>query len=185
MLFVSLLDDDVYAAYNNRTYLDWSEGRIYDNYDAFLSWYLPAYIAHHPELQDPNQQIFPPSYDDLEYRATEKILSTNYASGMYYDGVHGICIGAQDALFTNGTNTVNVAYVEDKLINLTIVYSHGNGGNDGANKLMAIYLNGMLTGVTRSTADGAWSIGSSTNPTEIVFDSNYCDFDLYKIRVYN
>ena len=179
------VDDDVYAAYNNRTYLDWSEGRIYDNYDAFLSWYLPAYIAHHPELQDPNQQIFPPSYDDLEYRATEKILSTNYASGMYYDGVHGICIGAQDALFTNGTNTVNVAYVEDKLINLTIVYSHGNGGNDGANKLMAIYLNGMLTGVTRSTADGAWSIGSSINPTEIVFDSNYCDFDLYKIRVYN
>ena len=178
-------DDEVYEVYNNRSYLDWSEGRIYDNYDAFLSWYLPAYIAHHPELQDPNQQVFPPTYDDLEYRSTVKILNTNYASGMYYDGVHGICIGAQDALFTNGTNTVNVSYVEDKIVNLTIVYSHGNGGNDGADKLMSIYLNGMLTGVTRSTADGAWSIGSTVTPPEIVFESNYCDFDLYKIRVYN
>jgi len=120
----------------------------------------------------------------LEFRKVEKVLSTNYASGKYYDGIHGICIGAQDALFTNGVDTVNVAYVEDKLINLTVVYSHGNGEDGGSNKLMSIYLNGMLTGVARSTVEGAWNIGENDNMS-IIFDSQYCDFDLYKIRVYN
>lgn len=170
-------DPSVYQAYMDRTYLEWSNGRTYDNYDAFLQWYLPEYTAHNPELLDPNQQIFPPSYDDLEFRKVEKILNTNYASGRYYDGIHGICIGAQDALFTNGVDTVNVAYVEDKLINLTVVYTD-------INKLMSIYLNGMLTGVATSTLNGSWNIGES-NALNIIFDSQYCDFDLYKIRIYN
>ena len=171
-------DPSVYQAFMNRTYLGWSDGKVYDNYDAFLQWYLPEYAAHNPELLDPAQQIFPPSYDDLEFRKVEKILNTNYASGQYFDGARGICIGAQDALFTNGTDTVNVAYVEDKLINLTIVYQHNTSGSGG---LMFIYLNGMLTGVSHSTLTDAWSI----NDNNIVFDSQYCDFDLYKIRIYN
>ena len=159
-------------------YLSWHNNIKFDNYDAFLQWYLPAYIQHYPESG------WPPSYDDIEYRKTDKILNTNYAAGKYYDGTHGICIGAQDALFTNGVDTVNVAYVEDKLINLSIVYSHGNGEDGGSNKLMSIYLNGMLTGVARSTLDGSWNIGEN-DTMSIVFDSQYCDFDLYKIRVYN
>lgn len=169
-----------YSAFTNRTYLEWSNGKVYDNYDAFLQWYLPEQASHYEELQDPEQQIFPVSYDELEFREVEKILNTNYAAMKYYDGQHGICIGAQDALFTNGTDTVNVAYVEDKIVNLTIVYSHGQGNDGGSNKLMSIYLNGMLTGVARSTLNGAWNINSNS----IVFDSQYCDFDLYKIRVY-
>lgn len=177
-------EPSVYRAFTDRTYLDWSNGRIYDNYDAFLQWYLPEFANHHQELLDPNQQIFPTSYDDLEFRKVEKILNTNYASGKYFDGARGICIGAQDALFTNGIDTVNVAYVEDKVINLTVVYNHGNGEDGGSNKLMSIYLNGMLTGVARSTAEGAWNIGADNN-IDIIFDSQYCDFDLYKIRVYN
>ena len=174
----------VYQAFTNRTYLEWSNGRVYDNYDAFLQWYIPEFITHNPELDDPNQQIFPVSYDDLEFRKVDKELNTNYASGKYFDGNRGICIGAQDALFTNGVDTVNVAYVEDKLINLTVVYSHGTGDDGGSNKLMSIYLNGMLTGVARSTLTTTWNIGTSDD-IGIVFDSQYCDFDLYKIRIYN
>lgn len=49
---------------------------------------------------------------------------------------------------------------------------------------MSIYLNGMLTGVIRSTLTEAWNIGNDNN-IELIFDSKYCDFDLYKIRVYN
>jgi len=70
------------------------------------------------------------------------------------------------------------------------VYSHGNGEDGGSNKLMSIYLNGMLTGVSRSTINDVWSISTIDDATQeditsIVFDSQYCDFDLYKIRVYN
>ena len=176
--YPSWVDNDAYEAFTTKNYLDWSEGFEYDNYDAFLQWYLPEYSKRNPDAG------WPPSYDDIEYRKTDKILSTSYAAGRYYDGTHGICIGAQDALFTNGVDTVNVAYVEDKLINLSIVYSHGDGTNGGNNKLMSIYLNGILTGVARSTIDGVWSIGED-DTMNIVFNSQYCDFDLYKIRVYN
>lgn len=178
------VDNEVYTTFNNKSYLNetWSDGKEYDNYDAFLQWYLPAHKAAFPD------STWPPSYDDIEYRKTEKLLSTNYAAGKYFDGQHGICIGAQDALFTNGVDTVNVSYVEDKLINLTIIYSHGSGSaseaNSGSNRLMSIYLNGMLTGVARSTLNEAWNIGNDDS-IELIFDSKYCDFDLYKIRVYN
>lgn len=188
--YPSWIDTDAYEAYSGldangnislekyNEYLSWHNNIPFDNYDAFLQWYLPVYIQHYPDSG------WPPSYDDIEYRKTDKILNTNYAAGKYYDGTHGICIGAQDALFTNGVDTVNVAYVEDKLINLSIVYSHGNGGDGGSNQLMSIYLNGMLTGVARSTLSGNWNIGENDS-MEIVFNSQYCDFDLYKIRVYN
>ena len=174
------VDDEVYQTFTNKTYLQepWSNGKEYDNYDAFLQWYLPAHKEAYPD------STWPPSYDDIEYRKTDKLLNTAYAAGKYFDGQHGICIGAQDALFTNGVDTVNVSYVEDKIINLSVVYSHGNGESDGNNKLMSIYLNGMLTGVARSTLGEAWSIGND-DTMEIVFNSQYCDFDLYKIRVYN
>ena len=172
---------EAYTKFNNPDlYVEWSNGKIFDNYDAFLSWYLPAYAERHPETVG----TIPPSYDNLEYNYTEKILNTNYAAGRYYDEQHGICIGAQDALFTNGVNTVNVSYVEDKIVNLTVVYSHGDGSNGGSNKLMSIYLNGVLTGVTRSVLNDAWDIGNNDD-ISLIFDSKYCDFDLYKIRVYN
>jgi len=47
---------------------------------------------------------------------------------------------------------------------------------------MFIYLNGMLTGVSKTDSSiNTWSIASNN----IIFDSKNCDFDLYKIRVYN
>ena len=50
---------------------------------------------------------------------------------------------------------------------------------------MSIYLNGMLTGVARSTVQDAWNIGDGIGNMNLIFDSKYCDFDIYKIRVYN
>lgn len=176
-------DEIVYSIFNNKSYLEDSEGKVYDNYDAFLQWYMPIYAEAHPD------DNCPPSYDDIEYWKTEKLLSTGFAAGSYYDGSRGILLGAQDALFTNGTDTVNVSYVEDKLINLTVTYAHGEGTPDGANMLMSIYLNGVLTGVARSSLidsqgkPNIWTIGDSN--TKMIFNSKYCDFDLYKIRVYN
>jgi hypothetical protein len=42
-------------------------------------------------------------------------------------------------------------------------------------------LNGVLTGVIGSTLNSSFTIGADS----IVFDSTYCDIDLYKIRIYN
>ena len=45
---------------------------------------------------------------------------------------------------------------------------------------MYIYINGVLTGVIANTT-GSFNIENSS----LVFNSRYCDIDLYKIRVYN
>jgi len=60
--------------------------KAFDNYDAFLSWFLPLYSINHPEC--------PPTYDDLEFDKLEKILSIDNASGSYLANGKGIAIGA-------------------------------------------------------------------------------------------
>lgn len=113
---------------------------------------------------------------------TEKVINTDAAICSFYDGTssltgRGFCIGPQDAFFTSGLDTVNVNYVENKMIHLALVYSYSN-------KLLSIYINGILTGVVRNTVDGTG--GSFTiNQNTIKFNSNSCDFNLYKMRIYN
>lgn len=112
----------------------------------------------------------------------EKVINTDAAICSFYDGTSsitgcGFCVGPQDAFFTSGLNTVNVDYVEDKMIHLALVYSYSN-------KLLSIYINGILTGVVRNTINGTG--GSFTiRQNAIKFNSNSCDFNLYKMRIYN
>jgi hypothetical protein len=139
----------------------------YSNYDSFLAWYLP--------------QLDPPvSYDKLEFDYVQKEINVATAIATYIPGesdTKGLCIGSQDAFFSNGTNTVNVSFVEDEMVYLTAVYAHSN---DPANRLLMIYINGVLTGVIKSTLDDYIEIGND----KFIFNSEYCDIDLYKMRIY-
>jgi hypothetical protein len=92
----------------------------------------------------------------------------------------GIYIGPADAFFTNGTNAISIDYVEDELIKLSFVFTGGTG-TTGGDKLLEIYLNGILTGIARSSLSVPWTIQAS----QIDFNSSNCDIDLYKIRAYD
>ena len=148
----------------------------YTNYDSFLAYYLPA----HPELGK--------TYDSLEFDYVYKKINLSKVACGYYSGdqsnATGFCFGSQDAFFSNGTNTVSVAYVEDEMVYLTMVYSHKD-------KRIYIYINGMLTGAINSTLTNSFSVARneeeiSKNITKAIkFNSDYCDIDLYKFRIYN
>lgn len=149
------------------------------SYDAFLTKRLP-------ELRETNPTI--PTYEDLEFDRLYRAYDLASAMVKYIaneanpQAESAICLGPQDGYFSNDTNAVTVDYVEDKIINLTIVYDNGTGtSNLGNNKLMKFYLNGMLTSVARSTKTSSWSI----NAPEFIISSSGCDIDLYKFRVYN
>lgn len=154
----------------------------YTNYDAFLSVKLP-------QLKEQGQNV--PSYDELLYKGLYRDYNLTAAAVKYIeDGIDdsaisktsAICLGAQDGYFTNGINAVTIDFVEDKMLNITIVYNNGNAQDStGENRLMKVYLNGMLTSVARSTATSEWSI----NNKNLVINSSNCDIDLYKFRVYN
>jgi hypothetical protein len=93
------------------------------------------------------------------------------------DSVTGFCIGPQDAFFSNGTDTVNVNFVENELINLSFVYQQTE-----TIKQLYIYINGCITGVIKSSIENGITFG--INSENFIFNSEYCDIDLYKLRIY-
>lgn len=146
-------DDELYKKFNAQD--------IYDNYDAFLKTELSA-----------------KEYDTLEFRFVEKILNFNNIVCQFMNtddssNAVGFCIGTQDTFFSNGTNTVNVSFVEEDVINLSYVYDKTLG-------MLFIYINGVITGVVKNTK-GRFDIAN----TELIISSNNCDVELYKLRMYN
>ena len=155
--------EDTYYTMDDEWYQNFLVQDKYTNYDDYLQKTLDANI-----------------YDSLEFSSLQKNIDLKNVICGFYTGTQekndivGICIGTQDTFFTNGTNTVNVSFVEDEIINLSFVYEVSSTGPK-----MLIYINGDITGVIHSTKTG-FGIG-----TNLVFKSDTCDIDLYRLRVYN
>ena len=130
----------------------------YTNYDAYLRYILG-------DATD----TFCENIDHIE-----KIINTDAAICKFYANDIGFCLGPQDAFFTTKNDTVSVSYVEDQMINIAIVFQ-------ASNQFISIYLNGVLTGIAKSTVGNSFSIDSNM----IEFNSDYCDVNLYKFRIYN
>ena len=173
------VDDNVF-------YNDWAANyqKQYPSYDSYLTIKLSQDGG---QLNDKGVKV---TYDDLVYLRTDKLISLNNVVCGFYDGdsasVKGLCIGPQDAFFSNGTNTVSADFVDDQMIYLTFVYDGTKKDADGVlTPMMFIYLNGVLTGVVRTTLSGKFTIGDGNENKAIEFNSEACDIDLYKVRFYN
>lgn len=151
-------DDNLYASFLAST--------RYNTYDEYLQANLPNEM--YPNI----------TYDDLEFRAVETHIAASTALCNYYDGTNGFCLGTQDAFFKTNVGTLTSNYVEDRIINLTLVYSK-------TKKLAYIYLNGVLDGAAKIPNEEPFTINKLTDKGKIVFNSDFCDIDLYKVRVYN
>lgn len=87
----------------------------------------------------------------------------------------GFCIGTQEAFLRSSTTTVDARYREDEIINLSFVIEANSSMS-----LLYIYLQGILSGIAKySTTDNF-----NASATEITFNSEYSDVDLYNIRIY-
>ena len=85
---------------------------------------------------------------------------------------YGFCIGTQEAYFRTPGSIANVRYKEDEIINISFVVSN-------TNKLMSIYLNGILSG---ALALDNTAFTMDNDKYEIT--SEFCDVDIYKLRIY-
>ena len=134
----------------------------YNNYDSFLHDYLPTIGKE---------------YDTLKFRKVQKDINAERVIAKYYSGsgatLTGFGIGPQDAFFSNGTDTVNISFIEDKVVNFTMVFSYPD-------QRLYIYNNGVITGVVANSVSNTFSIATD----KLVFNSTYCDIDLYKFRIY-
>ncbi len=96
------------------------------------------------------------------------------AVGTFFGKKHGLCIGTQEAFFASKEVTVNVRYADNDKVKISVVADTTAG-------LLYIYINAVLSGVERFSKQDDFSTGA----LGMVFNSDYCDLDLYTIRIYN
>ena len=170
-------DDEIFADFLQQRTIG------YASYDAYLAAVLP-------EKRKTDATI--PTYDDLEFASLYRDYNLAAAAIKYIkDGVAdndvsktaALCLGAQDGYFSNSVESVSIDYVEDQILNLSVMFERGSGDTaTGNNYLMKFFVNGILTSVARAPIRSrGWTIDSDN----IIFNSSSCDIDLYRFRVYN
>lgn len=96
--------------------------------------------------------------------------------GSFYNQGVGFCLGTQEAFFKADNYIVSGRYREDEILNVTFVidtYAE-------TYPLLYVYLNGVLSGITMYSKD----ISFASSQPNIIINSDYCDVDLYKVRIY-
>ena len=96
--------------------------------------------------------------------------------GSFYNQGVGFCLGTQEAFFKADNYIVSGRYREDEILNVTFVvdtYAE-------TYPLLYVYLNGVLSGITMYSK----GISFAANQSNISINSDYCDVDLYKVRIY-
>lgn len=122
-----------------------------------------------------------------DFRSTGKTIEIEFASrdvldynAMILSSVsegRGIEITAQRADMTSEQSTIGTQYKEDEHVRLTFVTEKRSG-----NRLILIYLNGIISGIKQYPDDDDFSQGS---PVGLSIGSNDCTIDIYNIRVYD
>jgi hypothetical protein len=80
--------------------------------------------------------------------------------------------------FKTNKSTLNTSYVENKIINLSLVFQRSTEDEKG---LVSIYLNGVLSGAALVSDQSAFQV----NNNYLIFNSDFCDIDLYRFRYYS
>ena len=120
-------------------------------------------------------------YDDygsplMDEKNIQKIYQTvdGVVCKWLVDNTYGLVLGSQEAYFRTPRGSVNVRYKEDEVINISVVISK-------TDKLVYIYLNGILSGADALPEVGT---GKIIINSPFVFNSDYCDIDLYRFRIF-
>lgn len=107
---------------------------------------------------------------------TNTVESEKGVFGKLY-GSMGFCLGTQEAFFKSTQTTVHARYREDKIINISFIVDTSSTKMP----LLYIYLDGILSGIAKYNPNSDSFVANTTN---LVFNSKYCDIDLYNIRIY-
>lgn len=113
---------------------------------------------------------------EIEF-ATRDVLDYDAVILSCFSGNKGLLLTAQKAILKSEQSEISTQYKENEHIRLTFVAE-----KRAENRLIYIYLNGIMCGATQYPDDDDFS---QTTPVNIVVGSAGCTIDLYTIRVYN
>lgn len=101
------------------------------------------------------------------------VSSTDGVWGSYYNNNIGFCLGTQEAFFKTRDQLVSGRYKENEIVHVTFVVE--------ATGKIYIYINGINSGIAKYNVNTD-SLASGCQKLKI--NSEYCDIDLYNLRVY-
>lgn len=113
---------------------------------------------------------------ELEF-ATRNVLNYDSIIVSCYSGNKGFKLTSQEAILKSEQSEIKTQYKENEHIRLSIVVE-----KKSENRLIYIYLNGIMCGSVQYPSDDDFS---QTSPVDITIGSNDCTIDIYNIRVYN
>ena len=113
---------------------------------------------------------------EIEF-GTRDVLNYDAVIANWMSGGRGIEITAQKATLKSEQAEIGTQFKENEHIRLSFVVEKKN-----ENRLMYIYINGIMTGAVQYPADDDFSQNA---PVNITFGSNECTMDIYCIRVYD
>lgn len=122
-----------------------------------------------------------------DFRTTGKTIEIEFATSavLNYDatiisswsGERGINVTAQKAMLRSEQSEIYTQYKEDETVRISFCVEKRD-----ENRLLSIYINGIMSGVTQYPDDDDFS---QVDPVGITIGSNDCTTDIYCIRIYN
>lgn len=106
----------------------------------------------------------------------KRVITGDKAWGKLY-GAAGFCLGTQEAFIASTGTVASARYREDEIVTVSFVVDQ----KSEKYPLLYVYINGILTSVERYDINNDSFISGSNN---FEITSDYCDVDIYKIRVY-
>lgn len=116
--------------------------------------------------------------EDDTLQIIKKVSSNEGVFCSYFNSDIGFCLGTQEAFFKSKSATVNSRYMEDEMVSLSFVVEAIS--ETKKNPLIYIYINGVCSGIVSYDDTDSFD----ARATEVKINSDYCDVDLYKFRVY-
>ncbi len=112
---------------------------------------------------------------EIEF-ATRNVMNYDAVVLSCWSGDRGIKITAQKALLKSERSEIFTQYKEDEHVRVAFVVE-----KQAENRLLAIYINGIMSGVVQYPAGDNFA---QSPPVGITIGSNDCTVDIYNIRVY-
>lgn len=144
--------------------------------------------------EDGNPVMIEDPLSGNEYEQVEKTVSSGEGAFLkYYDTSvgQGYMLGTQEAFFSYSPKHVaNVRYADDTRVKVSFVvrYTEGSETTTGnvttvipKEKYVYLYVDGVLTAAYPITES---QVFMNSTAKEIEINSNYCDVDIYNIRIY-
>ena len=117
--------------------------------------------------------------ETVDVKVTKTVKSTEGVWCNYYGNEVGLCLGTQEGFFKSKQVITSGRYKEDDIVTVSFVAEKATATNQYP--LLYMYINGVLSSIINydKTSDSF-----SANVQNIVINSDFCDVDLYKVRVY-